>query len=139
MMALTEKIAADTAGDGATKPWCAGIESGGATGWPATDWIEDFVLRVAGPDAYEVGEEVREAFLARDSAAATAFVPTRPGHWRVDLYALARQRLIRAGLVPEAIHGGQHCTIRERDRFFSHRRDGQSGRMATLVWIHPAS
>lgn len=53
MMALTEKIAADTAGDGATKPWCAGIESGGATGWPATDWIEDFVLRVAGPDAYD--------------------------------------------------------------------------------------
>lgn len=93
----------------------------------------------AGPDAYEVGDEVREAFLARDSAAATAFVPTRPGHWRVDLYALARQRLISAGLVPEAIHGGQHCTIRERDRFFSHRRDGQSGRMATLAWIHPAS
>ncbi len=53
MMALTEKIAADTAGDGSTKPWCAGIESGAATGWPATDWIEDFVLRVAGVDAYD--------------------------------------------------------------------------------------
>ncbi len=53
MMALTEKIAADTAGDGATRPWCAGIESGGATGWPATDWIEDFVLRIAGPDVYD--------------------------------------------------------------------------------------
>lgn len=54
MMALTEQIAADTAdlGDG-TKPWCAGIESGGATGWPATDWVEDFVLRMAGPEVYD--------------------------------------------------------------------------------------
>lgn len=53
MMTLTEQIAADTAGDGTTKPWCAGIESGGATGWPATDWIEDFVLRIAGPEVYD--------------------------------------------------------------------------------------
>lgn len=53
MMTLTEEIAAATADDGVVKPWCAGIESGGATGWPATDWVEDFVLRVAGPDAYD--------------------------------------------------------------------------------------
>lgn len=53
MMELTATIAADTAGDGNTKPWCAGIESGGATGWPATDWIEDYVLRIAGPDSYD--------------------------------------------------------------------------------------
>ncbi len=53
MMALTEQIATDTADDGVVKPWCAGIESGGATGWPATDWIEDFVLRTAGPEAYD--------------------------------------------------------------------------------------
>lgn len=49
---LTAQIAADH-DDGVTKPWCAGIESGGATGWPATDWVEDFVLRIAGPDAYD--------------------------------------------------------------------------------------
>lgn len=53
MMALTAQIAEDTAGEGNTKPWCAGIESGGATGWPATDWIEDYVLRIAGPDDYD--------------------------------------------------------------------------------------
>ena len=52
MMALTEQIVADN-GDGVVKPWCAGIESGGATGWPATDWVEDFVLRIAGPEAYD--------------------------------------------------------------------------------------
>ena len=53
MMELTSKIAVDTADDGSTKPWCAGIESGGATGWPATDWVEDFVLRTAGPETYD--------------------------------------------------------------------------------------
>lgn len=53
LMALTEQIAADTADDPVTQPWCAGIESGTATGWPATDWVEDVVLRVAGPDVYD--------------------------------------------------------------------------------------
>ncbi len=53
LMTLTEKIAADTAGEGATKPWCAGIESGGATGWPATDWVEDMMLRVGTPEQYD--------------------------------------------------------------------------------------
>lgn len=53
MMDLTAKIAVDFADDGNIKPWCAGIESGGATGWPATDWVEDFVLRTAGPETYD--------------------------------------------------------------------------------------
>lgn len=53
LMALTEQIAADTADDPTIQPWCAGIESGGATGWPATDWVEDFVLRTAGPEVYD--------------------------------------------------------------------------------------
>ncbi|WP_295918904.1 peptidoglycan editing factor PgeF, partial [uncultured Xanthomonas sp.] len=60
----------------------------------------------AGPQHYEIGAEVREAFLRHDPAAAAAFVDTRPGHWRVDLYALARQRLVAAGLAPDRIHGG---------------------------------
>lgn len=89
----------------------------------------------AGPRAYEIGAEVRAAFLAHDAAAVTAFTPTRPGHWRVDLYALARQRLAAAGV--GAVHGGGFCTLEEPDRFFSHRRDGRSGRMATLAWIAP--
>lgn len=89
----------------------------------------------AGPQAYEVGEDVRAAFVSRDPAAAAAFVATRPGHWRVDLYALARQRLAAAGVIPEAIHGGGLCTISDAARFFSHRRDRRTGRMATLAWI----
>lgn len=88
----------------------------------------------AGPDAYEVGAEVRDAFVARDAEAAVAFVATRPGHWRVDLYRLARQRLVSAGLVPQAIHGGGACTISDPQRFYSHRRDQRTGRMATLAW-----
>ncbi len=89
----------------------------------------------AGPQAYEIGAEVREAFVAQDAGAASAFVPTRPGHWRVDLYALARRRLAAAGVT--AVHGGGLCTISDPDRFYSHRRDGRSGRLATLAWISP--
>jgi YfiH family protein len=88
----------------------------------------------AGPDAYEVGAEVRDAFVARDAEAAVAFAATRPGHWRVDLYRLARQRLVQAGMSPQAIHGGGLCTISDPARFYSHRRDQRTGRMATLVW-----
>lgn len=88
----------------------------------------------AGPNAYEIGAEVREAFVSRDAGAATAFVATRPDHWRVDLYALARRRLAAAGLAAAAIHGGGLCTISDPGRFYSHRRDRRTGRMATLAW-----
>jgi YfiH family protein len=91
----------------------------------------------AGPQAYEVGQEVFDAFLARDPRAAAAFVATRPGHWRVDLYALARQRLLAAGVA--RMHGGGLCTISDPRRFYSHRRDQHTGRMATLVWHGRAS
>ena len=87
----------------------------------------------AGPQAYEVGAEVHDAFVSRDARARDAFVATRPGHWRVDLYALARQRLADAGV--ERVHGGGLCTISDPKRFHSHRRDGRGGRMATLVWM----
>jgi YfiH family protein len=89
----------------------------------------------AGPDAYEIGGNVRDAFLAHDLAAASAFVATRPGHWRVDLYALARQRLAAAGVPAAQVYGGGLCTITDAQRFFSYRRDRRSGRMATLAWI----
>lgn len=91
----------------------------------------------AGPAAYEVGTEVHDAFCARDAAASDAFSATRPGHWLCDLYALARQRLHGVGVT--AVFGGEHCTISDPQRFFSHRRDGSSGRMATLVWIAPSA
>ena len=89
----------------------------------------------AGPAAYEIGAEVRDAFIAHDAMAQSAFVATRPDHWKVDLYALARQRLAAAGVDPSDVHGGSRCTITESDEFFSHRRDGRSGRIATLVWM----
>lgn len=88
----------------------------------------------AGPSNYEVGVEVYDAFVARNWACGAAFTCTRPDHWRVDLYALARRRLVAAGLRPDAVHGGGLCTIGAPDRFFSHRRDRRTGRMATLVW-----
>ncbi|WP_312318170.1 peptidoglycan editing factor PgeF [Stenotrophomonas sp.] len=88
----------------------------------------------AGPAHYEVGEDVFHAFVEGDAGAATAFVATRPGHWKVDLYALARRRMLAAGLEAGAIHGGQYCSIADPQRFYSHRRDRRTGRMATLVW-----
>lgn len=86
----------------------------------------------AGPQAYEIGEEVFEAFVSADRGAESAFAATRPGHWHVDLYALARRRLRAAGV--ERIHGGGLCTISDPERFYSHRRDRRTGRMATLVY-----
>jgi len=86
----------------------------------------------AGPQAYEIGQEVFDAFARRDAAAASAFVATRPGHWRVDLYALARRRLTVAGVT--RVDGGGLCTISDAQRFFSHRRDQRSGRMATVIY-----
>ncbi|KLJ00123.1 peptidoglycan editing factor PgeF [Luteimonas sp. FCS-9] len=89
----------------------------------------------AGPASYEIGAEVREAFTATDPGADAAFVATRADHWRVDLYALARRRLEAVGIRSDAIHGGDRDTIAESDAFFSHRRDGRSGRIATLAWM----
>ncbi len=86
----------------------------------------------AGPECYEVGDEVRAAFTDRDAAAAGAFIATRPGHWRVDLYALARRRLAALGVT--RVHGGGRCTIQDEGAFFSHRRDARTGRMASLLW-----
>lgn len=87
----------------------------------------------AGPQAYEVGQDVFDAFVSRDRDATVAFSPTRRGHWRVDLYALARMRLHAMGV--RRVHGGGLCTISDPQRFYSHRRDARTGRMATLVWM----
>jgi YfiH family protein len=85
-----------------------------------------------GPTVYEVGPEVREAFLARDPKAESAFTANRPGHWLLDLYAVARQRLAATGV--GRVSGGGFCTHSET-RFFSYRRDGTSGRMAAVIWL----
>lgn len=86
-----------------------------------------------GPSAFEVGGEVRDAFVAVDQAAQAAFRPHQPGKWLADLFLLARQRLAKAGLAN--VYGGGQCTYSDPARFFSHRRDKVSGRMAALIWI----
>lgn len=87
-----------------------------------------------GPKAFEVGAEVREAFISRDPGAAAAFRSGKaPGKWWCDLYGLARRRLEATGV--RDIYGGSYCTHAERERFFSFRRDGECGRMATLIWL----
>jgi YfiH family protein len=86
-----------------------------------------------GPAAFEVGAEVREAFLTVDDRAQAAFTPHGPGKFLADLYALARQRLACAGVT--RVHGGGFCTYTERERFYSYRRAQASGRMGAFIWI----
>lgn len=86
-----------------------------------------------GPQAYEVGDAVRSAFVQVDSGADQAFEPQGEGKWLCDLYQLASQRLRRAGVTH--IYGGGLCTWSDSRRFFSYRRDGQCGRMASLIWL----
>jgi polyphenol oxidase len=82
-----------------------------------------------GPRVYEVGEDVRTAFGGYE----TAFEATRPGHWLLDLYAVARQKLHSKGL--RTISGGGFCTYSEQERFFSYRRERTSARMAAFIWL----
>jgi polyphenol oxidase len=88
-----------------------------------------------GADAFEVGENVYQAFLAHDSLAQQAFRPHAPGKWLTDLFLLARQRLAASGV--SAVYGGGLCTFSDPQRFFSHRRDRVTGRMAALIWLAP--
>ena len=89
-----------------------------------------------GPAHFEVGPEVREAFGAHGASALRAFVPgARPDRWMADLFALARMRLLEAGLVPESIFGGGVCTVSEPSLYYSFRRDRTTGRQAGLVWL----
>ncbi|WP_261857804.1 peptidoglycan editing factor PgeF [Photobacterium sanguinicancri] len=85
-----------------------------------------------GPQQFEVGEEVRQQFMAVLPEAECAF--TAHGEkWLADIYQLARQRLCHSGITH--IYGGEHCTVTESDTFFSYRRDGVTGRQASLIWI----
>lgn len=89
-----------------------------------------------GPSAFEVGEEVRAAFCDQDAEASRAFSPGPvAGKWLADLYALARRRLLAREV--SVVSGGDACTVSDSQRFYSHRRDRVSGRMASLIWIEP--
>ena len=88
-----------------------------------------------GPAAFEVGAEVREAFLLRAAGSSSCFVANDRGRYQADLYGLARRVLADTGVAD--VHGGGWCTATDRARFFSFRRDGATGRMATLAWLEP--
>jgi polyphenol oxidase len=86
-----------------------------------------------GPSVYQVGDEVRDTFIAHNRQAASAFVPGPDGGWFADLYELARQRLAACRVT--AVYGGGYCSFTDAERFYSYRRDGATGRMATLIWL----
>ncbi len=86
-----------------------------------------------GSEAFEVGDEVRAAFLALDAGNIDSFRPSPTGRWLADLYELARRQL--TGLGVSAVYGGDFCTFSEPERFFSYRRENYTGRMATLIWL----
>ena len=85
-----------------------------------------------GPQAFEVGAEVVQAFVAEQAGAAACFTQTDDRHWLADIYALARLRLQMVGV--RDIYGGEHCSFSAAEKFYSYRRDGQTGRMASLIW-----
>ena len=86
-----------------------------------------------GPSRFEVGAEVRSAFLAKNAGANQAFVPQGHAKYLANIYLLARQRLMAAGVT--RFYGGDRCTVSESELFFSYRRDGQTGRMASCIWL----
>ncbi len=86
-----------------------------------------------GPNVFEVGDEVQEAFRDFLPQAVEAFKPSRDGRWLADLYLLARQRLAHQGIT--AVYGGEFCTYTDAGNFYSYRRDKVTGRMATLIWL----
>jgi YfiH family protein len=100
-----------------------------AQGWRA--WIGPAI----GPRVFEVGRDVLDAFVQSDASAVTYFVPIvgKPGKWLANLPELAAQRLLRAGV--ESVLQSGFCTYEDPERFFSYRRDGQTGRIATLAWL----
>jgi copper oxidase (laccase) domain-containing protein len=83
--------------------------------------------------AFEVGDDVRDAFVAQHAQAIEAFLPGANGKWMADIYLLAHQRLHALGVT--RIYGGEYCTYSDPARFFSYRRDGLSGRMGTFIWL----
>ncbi|MFY0641789.1 MAG: peptidoglycan editing factor PgeF [Bermanella sp.] len=87
-----------------------------------------------GPDVFEVGQEVKDAFTTQNPACAVCFKPSNNAKkWLADLYSLARVRLLAAGV--KRVYGGEFCTFTDESRFFSYRRDGVTGRMASCIWL----
>ncbi|SAK76367.1 laccase [Caballeronia hypogeia] len=110
----------------------------------STSNLNAFLGPAIGPAAFEVGEDVLDAFVAvaqpaRRDATRAAFKAAggAPAKYFADIYALARLRLADLGLDNTRIHGGTHCTVTEKTRFYSYRRDRVTGRMAAMIWLNP--
>jgi YfiH family protein len=99
----------------------------------APDQLLAWLGPAIGPHAFQVGAEVRDAFVGQHVEARAAFVTQSDGRWLADLYRLARIRLGALGV--KAVYGGSLCTFSEPERFYSYRRDGVTGRMASLIWL----
>jgi YfiH family protein len=104
------------------------VKALGVPGEELTAWLGPAISQAR----FEVGDEVRETFLKSDRAANSRFKMNTRGRWQADLFGLARLRLASMGLTD--VHGGECCTYADRERFYSHRRDGKGGRMAALIW-----
>ena len=111
----------------------AGVRATGARPGELLAWLGPAI----GSERYEVGLDVRDAILAGDPGASGAFFRAvrtgRTDRWQADLDRIVRRRLARCGVT--SVHGGSWCTASDPGRFFSHRRDGMTGRMATLIWL----
>ena len=111
----------------------AGVLEAALAAMPAPpDQVICWLGPAIGPEAFEVGPEVRNAFVENNSDAASAFSPGSADKWLADIYQLAAIRLRAAGV--SAVHGGGFCTWSEPERFFSYRRNARTGRMASLIW-----
>jgi len=106
----------------------AGVLEGTIDAMGAPSAVHAWMGPAIGPAVYEVGDEVRAAFPGHEAA----FKPNRPGHWLMDLYAIARRKLEAKGA---QVHGGGFCTYSEKERFFSYRRDHGQSRMAAVIWL----
>lgn len=113
---------------------CDGVLEATLATFPDPAAVMAWLGPAIGPDAFEVGGEVREAFLQRHAGAAAHFrASPNAGRWLADIYGLARLRLAAAGI--GSVHGGGLCTVSDPGRFFSYRRDGRTGRLASVIWI----
>ncbi len=97
------------------------------------DQIYAWLGPAIGPKVYEVGDDVRDQFVAVDKNAQLAFESIKESKWLANIYLLAQQRLQKCGV--NEIFGGNFCTYTDKEKFFSHRRDKETGRMANLIWI----
>jgi len=103
---------------------------------PAKD-ILTWLGPAIGRNTFEVGDEVRSVFVDRDAANAMCFTRNQNQRWLADIYQLARNELLKLGVTD--IFAEPACTVTDASQFFSYRRDGQTGRMASMIWLQPAN